>query len=244
MLVVRVRIAVLFRRFVFVPHPTYHGAKARSPCAVLEETSRLPRPFLPPALAGLSHYPVRPPVADWRGRKFVWHGRRLTKQKRLMSFHPLGSAADSHPLTAAPTDLPFHNDEDDDDWTPPALPGETRILPSSSSGACTTSGRSGGRNGGGSAPFDPLRGNTGRGGGGGSAGGGDGFGNSGGAAAEEESYRRAVNRNNNNDDSSRNYGAAGGGQKERGRGQGTSGGGVMGRAATALGGGEKSCYSM
>lgn len=152
-----------------------------------------------------------------------------------MSFHPLGSAADAHPLTTAPAELPFHhNDEDDDDWTPPALPGETRILPSSSSRTAKAYGRGGGGGGGGgrnsstSAPIDPLRSNPGAG-----AGERDSLGNGRGAAAEEESYRRAVNsRNNSNiNDDSRNYGAAGG---ERGR---AAGGGVIGQAAAAHGGG-------
>jgi len=151
-----------------------------------------------------------------------------------MSFHPLGSAADSHPLTAAPAELPFHhNDEDDDDWTPPALPGETRILSSSSSRADKTNGRGGAGSGGGNsssrAPFDPLRSNPGA---------GAGLGKGVGAATEEESYRRAVNRNHNNNDDDRNYGATGAGQNERERRRG-AGGGVIGQAAAAHGRGEE-----
>lgn len=56
------------------------------------------------------------------------------------SFHPLGPAADSHPLTP-PAELPFHNDDEDgESWTPPSLPGDPDI-----SSSVTRGGRHGGR---------------------------------------------------------------------------------------------------
>ena len=53
----------------------------------------------------------------------------------MSSFHPLGQAAkDSHPLTArTAAALPFHHD-DEDTWTPPALPGEASALGSGGGG--------------------------------------------------------------------------------------------------------------
>lgn len=108
----------------------------------------------------------------------------------MSSFHPLGSSADADPLTAAaPAELRFHhNDDDDDSWTPPSLPGDTRILPrSSASAGRTRSDRGGGTKG----ITDPLHNNNSA-GGSFASGGGDG---ADGAAAEEESYSRAVRNN-------------------------------------------------
>ncbi|CAM9544719.1 unnamed protein product [Ectocarpus sp. 4 AP-2014] len=108
----------------------------------------------------------------------------------MSSFHPLGSSADADPLTAAaPAELRFHhNDDDDDFWTPPSLPGETRILPrSSASAGRTRTNRGGGTKG----ITDPLHNNNSA-GGSFASGGGDG---ADGTAAEEESYSRAVRNN-------------------------------------------------
>lgn len=162
----------------------------------------------------------------------------------MSSFNPLGSAADSHPLTAARTDLPFHHDDDDDDaWTPPSLPGETRNHPTSGAGGA--GGRTNGVGGSGRSsrlPLDPLQSD-----------GGDSFGNGrdddddDGAAAEEESYSRAVNANHrssqvhhksgSNGGITRNIGVAGGGRRERERGLPATAttGGPMGKAAVGAG---------
>lgn len=142
----------------------------------------------------------------------------------MSSFHPLDSAANAHPLTPAPAELPFHDkDEDDDAWTPPSLPGETRILPSSGARNGRTNGRGGVSSSG--APLDPLQSHSGTGGGFWNGGGGD---NSHGAAAEEESYSRAVNKSGNGFESgsaSRNDGAAGRTQREWDRGPAAARGG-------------------
>lgn len=137
----------------------------------------------------------------------------------MSSFHPLDSAANSHPLTAAPAELPFHdNDEDDDAWTPPALPGETRILPSSSARSSRSNGRTGVSNSS-ATPLDPLRSHSGT---SGSYANGGGDGDRDGAAAEEERYSRAVNNRVNGSESdstaSRSIGAAGRAQREWDRG--------------------------
>ncbi|CAN0244213.1 unnamed protein product [Pylaiella littoralis] len=145
----------------------------------------------------------------------------------MSSFHPLGSTADSHPLTASRVDLPFHDDDDDVAWTPPSLPGETRIPPAGTGRAGRTSGAGGGSSS--RSPLDPLH-SSGSGGGGG--GGGGSFANGHGddrAAAEEESYGRTVNKHSNIINNSRsgssggssgittNNSAAGGGRRERDR---------------------------
>lgn len=48
----------------------------------------------------------------------------------MSAFHPLGgSASDQHPLTQQ-TNVPFHGDQDNDEedsWVPPTIPGEQRI---------------------------------------------------------------------------------------------------------------------
>ena len=151
----------------------------------------------------------------------------------MSSFHPLGTADDSHPLTAAPAELPFHNDDDDDAWTPPTLPGEPRILAQASARAGRTNG------GGGSSvsPLDPLRSGSSS----STVAVGRGFANGDEAGAEEESYKRAVNKNSHDNgggrNGGRNHGAAGGGQREWERGPG-AGVGRVGQAVS-LGGGEE-----
>lgn len=83
-------------------------------------------------------------------------------KKNMSSFHPLGgSSADSHPLTTP--DLPFHRDDDDeqDAWTPPSLPGEknTGLSSSGFSARRQRNAPTGSDNGGTSpldAPLDPL----------------------------------------------------------------------------------------
>eukprot|EP00903_Cladosiphon_okamuranus_P006601 g6448.t1 len=145
----------------------------------------------------------------------------------MSAFHPLGTTEDSHPLTVAPAELPFHNDDDDDAWTPPTLPGEPHIPASTSARASRTRGGAGGSV---SSPLDPLRSSTTTRTG---AAVGIGLANGDGAGAEEESYKRAVNKNShdNGGSSSRNHGAAGGGQREWERGPG-AGGGRAGQAVS------------
>lgn len=154
----------------------------------------------------------------------------------MSSFHPLGSAADSHPLTAAPADLPFHDDDDNDDaWTPPSLPGETRVLPTSGTGRARRTNGVGGGSSSSRSPLDPLH-----------SGSGDrsSFANGyddDGAAAEEESYGHAVNKYNDSSGSSggitRTPGVPGGGRRDRERGRpATAGvGGPIGKAAVGAG---------
>lgn len=90
----------------------------------------------------------------------------------MSSFHPLersrgGAAAapannNHHPL--APVDLPFHTDGDEDDdndtWSPPSLPGAPHILDRTNTSHSTLHRSSGGGGGGGlsplETPLDPL----------------------------------------------------------------------------------------